>query len=109
MIPPNPVISENSAPLSSTIQDNLPSPRLEPVAPTVEKKDISNRITHVIQKKYQPKLKYRNSASRRLFIEKRARKTLRFFIHLDVVELKTRDFDCATRLKDFELFNLIIA
>lgn len=33
---------------------------------------------------------------------------MRLFIHLDVVELKTRGFDCFARLEDFELFSFII-
>ena len=72
------------------------------------KKNISNRIIHVIQKKYQSKFKYRNFAFRRSFIEKRTRQILRFFIHFDVVELKTRDFDRVARFESFELFNFIV-
>ena len=33
---------------------------------------------------------------------------MRFFIHFDVVELKTRDFDRVARFENFELFNFII-
>ena len=109
MVPPSPVTSENSAPPSPTVQDSLPSPRLEPVAPTVEEEDTPSRITHAIQKGYQPKLRYRSPASRRSSTERRARQALRPPIHLDVVELGARGFDCAARLEGSELFSLTIA
>ena len=102
------VISENSAFFNLAVQDNLFSSRLKFVTFVVEKKNISNCITHAIQKNYQSKLKYRNFAFRRSFIEKRTRQALRFFIHFDVVELKTRDFDRVARFENFELFNFII-
>ena len=102
------VISENSAFFNSIVQNNLSRSRLKSVVFVIEKKDISNRITHVIQKKYQSKFKYRNFAFRRSSIERRIRQILRFFIHLDVVELKTRDFDRVARFENSELFNLIV-
>ena len=66
-----------------------------------------NRIAQVIHKKYQFKIKYRNFSSRRTSIEKRTHQIERSSIHLDVVELKTRDFDRVTRLKNVEVFNII--
>ena len=104
----NLIISKNFAFFNSIVQNNLFSSRLKFVVFVVEKKNISSRITYVIQKKYQSKFKYRNFAFRRSFIEKRIRQTLHFFIHFDVVELKTRDFDRVARFESFELFNFII-
>ena len=109
MIFSSPVTSENFAPLNSTVQDSFFNSRLELVVLIVEKEDILSRITHAIQKKYQSKLRYRSSVFRRSFIEKRVRQALRSSIHLNVVELKARDFNCAARFKSFELFNFIIA
>ena len=102
------VILKNFALSNLVVQNNLFRSRLKFIASVVEKKDTSNQIIHAIQKKYQSKFKYRNFASRRSFIERRVRQILRFFIHLDVVELKTCDFDRVARFESFEFFNLII-
>ena len=102
------VISENSAFFNLIVQNSLFNSRLKFVVFVVEKENISSRITHVIQKKYQSKFKYRSFAFRRSFIEKRIRQILRFLIHFNVVKLKTRDFDRVARFESFEFFNFII-
>ena len=69
-----------------------------------------NRIFQIIQKKNSFKIKSRNLTSRRTFTKRRVHQIerLRSFIQLNVTKLKAFDFNRATRLKNFEVFNITL-
>ena len=84
--------------VSQSIREQLKSQHLE--------NETLNRIAQIIHKKYQFKIKYRSFSSRRTSIKRRTHQVERFSIHFDVIELRVRDFDRATRFKNVEVFNI---
>jgi len=44
----------------------------------------------------------------KIFIERRAKQVKRFFIQLNVIELKAREFDRIARAKNVKIFNIIL-
>jgi len=72
------------------------------------KQEAFNYIFQVIQKEYSLKIKYWNSFLFRTFVVFQADQFNRFFIQVDIVELKARSFDHAAHVKDIEVFSVTL-
>ncbi len=72
------------------------------------KQEASSRILQAIQKEYFSQIKYRSFLSFRISTKQRAKQAVRFSMQLNVIELRTCRFDRVARVKNVEIFSILL-